>query len=138
MLSLLYSLNKKAAASYVVAAVSFMKIENSQLSKSNLLVWLYVTDALFGYCLMRWQFTSSDDCVYLGQIYFNKVLLGQYNSTLGKFIGYTKKTKEIADGLNKNPAYLEQEKQNLERCKTYISMASDNLLKPGDVFGNRS
>ncbi|XP_038567426.1 H-2 class II histocompatibility antigen, E-S beta chain-like isoform X2 [Micropterus salmoides] len=87
-------------------------------------------DALFGYCLMRWQFTSSDDCVYLGQIYFNKVLLGQYNSTLGKFIGYTKKTKEIADGLNKNPAYLEQEKQNLERCKTYISMASDNLLKP--------
>uniref|UniRef100_A0A669CG12 Ig-like domain-containing protein n=1 Tax=Oreochromis niloticus TaxID=8128 RepID=A0A669CG12_ORENI len=37
---------------------------------------------------------QSDDVVYLAQIYFNKVLMGQYNSTLGKYVGYTEKLKE--------------------------------------------
>uniref|UniRef100_A0A3Q3CR92 Ig-like domain-containing protein n=1 Tax=Haplochromis burtoni TaxID=8153 RepID=A0A3Q3CR92_HAPBU len=47
--------------------------------------------------------------------YLNKMLLGQYNSTLGKYVGYTEKTKEIADNLNKNKGFLEHEKKNKEK-----------------------
>lgn len=53
-------------------------------------------------------------------MYFNKKLLGSYNSTEGKYTGYTQKTIEIATALNKNTAFLEQEKKNLENCKQNI------------------
>ncbi|XP_039973123.1 rano class II histocompatibility antigen, A beta chain-like [Xiphias gladius] len=86
--------------------------------------------ALFGYGLLRCQFTSTHEAVYLEQIYFNKVLLGQYNSTLGKVIGYTEKTKRIADDLNKNLAFLKQERKNEEKCKTHIPLAFDVLSRP--------
>ncbi|XP_073341042.1 H-2 class II histocompatibility antigen, E-S beta chain-like [Pagrus major] len=82
-------------------------------------------DALFGYIVGRCQFTSSDDLVYLAQVYFNKVFLGQYNSTLGKYTGYTEKAKEITDGFNKNHKMLEQEKKNYNKCKTYIPLILD-------------
>uniref|UniRef100_A0A3B3BG15 Ig-like domain-containing protein n=1 Tax=Oryzias melastigma TaxID=30732 RepID=A0A3B3BG15_ORYME len=57
-------------------------------------------------------FTSSHDLVYLEQIYFNKVLMLQYNSTLEKFEGYTKKMMEIADDLNKSKRTLDYEKNS--------------------------
>uniref|UniRef100_A0A3Q4MPU2 DLA class II histocompatibility antigen, DR-1 beta chain-like n=1 Tax=Neolamprologus brichardi TaxID=32507 RepID=A0A3Q4MPU2_NEOBR len=62
------------------------------------------------------------DVVYLAQVYLNKMLLGQYNSTLGKYVGYTEKTKEIADNLNKNKGFLEHEKKNKEKCRTNIPL----------------
>uniref|UniRef100_A0A671UPA8 Ig-like domain-containing protein n=1 Tax=Sparus aurata TaxID=8175 RepID=A0A671UPA8_SPAAU len=48
-------------------------------------------DVLFGYIVGHCQFTSSDDLVYLAQVYFNKKLMGEYNSTVGKYTGYTEK-----------------------------------------------
>uniref|UniRef100_A0A3B3D2Q2 Ig-like domain-containing protein n=1 Tax=Oryzias melastigma TaxID=30732 RepID=A0A3B3D2Q2_ORYME len=48
------------------------------------------------------------------QIYFNKVLMLQYNSTLEKFEGYTKKMMEIADDLNKSKRTLDYEKKCAE------------------------
>ncbi|XP_044214442.1 H-2 class II histocompatibility antigen, E-S beta chain-like [Thunnus albacares] len=88
-------------------------------------------DAFYAHGLVRCQFASSDghDAVYLEQIYFNKVFLAQYNSTLGKYVGYTEKAKEIADGLNKNEAFLKQERKNTESCKTSIPLLSDALLR---------
>lgn len=63
------------------------------------------------------------------------MLLVQYNSTRGEYVGYTKKTKDIADGLNKNKAFLKQEEKNTELCKTSIPSVADVLLKSGD-FGD--
>uniref|UniRef100_A0A3B4GTU6 Rano class II histocompatibility antigen, A beta chain-like n=1 Tax=Pundamilia nyererei TaxID=303518 RepID=A0A3B4GTU6_9CICH len=80
------------------------------LVELNLTVYAY-----FGYGVIRCLFTSKDDVVYLAQVYLNKMLLGQYNSTLGKYVGYTEKTKEIADNLNKNKGFLEHEKKNKEK-----------------------
>ncbi|KAM8734290.1 H-2 class II histocompatibility antigen, E-S beta chain-like isoform 1-T1 [Acanthopagrus schlegelii] len=87
------------------------------------------SDALFGYIVGHCQFTSSDDLVYLAQVYFNKKLMGEYNSTAGKYTGYTEKASEIADGFNKNPKMLEQEKKNYEECKTFIPLISDLYSK---------
>uniref|UniRef100_A0A671USH3 Ig-like domain-containing protein n=1 Tax=Sparus aurata TaxID=8175 RepID=A0A671USH3_SPAAU len=96
-----------------------------QLSTSSNTCWLSVTDVLFGYIVGHCQFTSSDDLVYLAQVYFNKKLMGEYNSTVGKYTGYTEKASEIADGLNKNPKMLKQEKKNYEECKTFIPFILD-------------
>ena len=48
-------------------------------------------------------------------------------------MGYTEYTKEIADDLNKNPAFLKQERKNEMKCKTHIPLAFDVLSKPGDL-----
>ncbi|XP_061572803.1 class II histocompatibility antigen, B-L beta chain-like [Cololabis saira] len=85
--------------------------------------------ALYGYAVVRCQFTSTRDLVYLEQFYFNKVLLGQYNSTLGKYVGYSKKAKEIADDLNKSLRILAQAKKNEEKCRDNIKPLL-NLTNP--------
>ncbi|XP_006801538.2 rano class II histocompatibility antigen, A beta chain-like [Neolamprologus brichardi] len=96
----------------------------------HVLLIFSTADAYFGYGVIRCLFTSKDDVVYLAQVYLNKMLLGQYNSTLGKYVGYTEKTKEIADNLNKNKGFLEHEKKNKEKCRTNIPLVLDILSRP--------
>ncbi|KAM6935394.1 DLA class II histocompatibility antigen, DR-1 beta chain-like [Lycodopsis pacificus] len=86
-------------------------------------------DSLFGHYLVHCQFTSLEDVVYVEQFYINKLLLIQYNSTLGNFTGYTEKTRDIAAGLNKSPETLRQIKRNEEKCKSQIPFVLDLLLK---------
>ncbi|KAM4601500.1 H-2 class II histocompatibility antigen, E-S beta chain-like [Polymixia lowei] len=108
----------------------------SALSSSSILLLLLlslsgVDPGLFAHGVVRCQYSSRDghDAVYIEQYYFNKMLLVQYNSTLGNFTGYTEKGKEIADALNKNPHFLEQEKKKMERnCRSYISEMYTNIL----------
>ncbi|XP_026173643.1 class II histocompatibility antigen, B-L beta chain-like [Mastacembelus armatus] len=91
---------------------------------------------LYGHVLARCQFSSLDghDAVYLEQLYFNKVLLGQYNSTAGKIIGYTKNGKKIADELNKNKDILHHMTWKTERCKNDIPLVSNALLNPVEPY----
>lgn len=86
--------------------------------------------ALFACGLLRCLFSPSDDVVYLAQIFFNKVLWGDYNSTVGKYTGYTEKAKIFLDELNKNPSFLKQEKKNFEKCKANIPLALELLSRP--------
>ncbi|XP_068592589.1 DLA class II histocompatibility antigen, DR-1 beta chain-like [Cebidichthys violaceus] len=86
-------------------------------------------DAFFGHGLVRCQFTSLEDVVYVEQYYFSKFLLIQYNSTLGKFTGYTERAIDIADGLNKSPDLMRQEKKNEKKCKSHIQSVLDLLSK---------
>ncbi|XP_071325275.1 H-2 class II histocompatibility antigen, E-S beta chain-like isoform X2 [Trachinotus anak] len=98
-----------------------------------LLFLTFSTDgSLYGQFLARCQFSSFDghDALYLEQYYFNKVVAMQYNSSLGKVIGYTKKTKEIADGLNGNPSFLKHEIWKTELCRRNYKLANEGLLNP--------
>lgn len=90
--------------------------------------------ALYGHGLCRCQFSSYDghDAVYVEQYYFNKMLGLQYNSTLGKIIGYTKKTKEIADFLNRDARFLNHEIWKTQLCKRNAPLSYKGLLNPGD------
>ncbi|XP_029360663.1 rano class II histocompatibility antigen, A beta chain-like [Echeneis naucrates] len=90
--------------------------------------------ALFGYGVSRCQLTSTNESVYLEQFYINKMFLGQYNSTSGKFSGSTEKMKEIADKLNKNPSIMNDEKRNLDKCKTFLPPAVEALSKSVEPY----
>uniref|UniRef100_A0A4W6CH83 Ig-like domain-containing protein n=1 Tax=Lates calcarifer TaxID=8187 RepID=A0A4W6CH83_LATCA len=98
-----------------------------------LLFLVFSTDgALYGHGLCRCQFSSYDghDAVYVEQYYFNKMLGLQYNSTLGKIIGYTKKTKEIADFLNRDARFLNHEIWKTQLCKRNAPLSYKGLLNP--------
>uniref|UniRef100_A0A3B3IED8 Ig-like domain-containing protein n=1 Tax=Oryzias latipes TaxID=8090 RepID=A0A3B3IED8_ORYLA len=77
-----------------------------------------------------WHFTSSHDLVYLEQVYFNKRLMVQYNSTLGKYEGYTKKAKDLADGFSKSKPFLEQAVKNREKCRTHMDLVFELQSHP--------
>ncbi|XP_075965747.1 DLA class II histocompatibility antigen, DR-1 beta chain-like [Anarhichas minor] len=87
-------------------------------------------DALFGHFLVRCQFTSLEDVVYVEQYYINKFLLIQYNSTLGKYTGYTERARDVADGLNKSPNLKKQRKKNEKKWKSLIPFILDLHSKP--------
>uniref|UniRef100_A0A087YEM3 Ig-like domain-containing protein n=1 Tax=Poecilia formosa TaxID=48698 RepID=A0A087YEM3_POEFO len=86
--------------------------------------------AFYGYYLAHCQFNSpgSSDVVFVEQLYFNKILLGQYNSTLGKVVAFTKKAEEFADMLNKLPRFLTHEMRLTNHCKISAQLANEKLL----------
>lgn len=95
---------------------------------------LYFADSLFVHTMTRCQFNSNEghDAVYLEQYYCDKIFMGQYNSTLGKFTGNTQKAKEIADAYNKNPVVMAQQRRIAEHCRSHISRTCDVFMKPGE------
>ncbi|XP_071759446.2 H-2 class II histocompatibility antigen, E-S beta chain-like [Centroberyx gerrardi] len=111
----------------------------SALSLSSVLLLFLASsgvDAFYGFGVMRCHGTSRDghDAVFTEELYFNKIFLALYNSSLGKFIGNTKKAKEFADSFNKNPTFMERERMNTERyCKNLIPAiynSFDNTAEP--------
>lgn len=86
--------------------------------------------AFYGYYLAHCQLKShdSDDVVFLEQMYFNKILHMQYNSTLGKVVGYTEIGEKYAHILNKMPRFLSHEIWKTIHCKRSVQLAYDNLL----------
>uniref|UniRef100_A0A3B3IPP2 Ig-like domain-containing protein n=1 Tax=Oryzias latipes TaxID=8090 RepID=A0A3B3IPP2_ORYLA len=88
------------------------------------------TNAFYGHGTLKCQFTSSHDLVYLEQVYFNKRLMVQYNSTLGKYEGYTKKAKDLADGFSKSKPFLEQAVKNREKCRTHMDLVFELQSHP--------
>uniref|UniRef100_A0A667XGT8 Ig-like domain-containing protein n=1 Tax=Myripristis murdjan TaxID=586833 RepID=A0A667XGT8_9TELE len=99
-----------------------------------------IWNALFLHVLLRCQVYSGDghDAVYLEQLYFNKLLLGQYNSTLGKFTGYTEFSKPIADSLNNSTRIMEQERKNTWRnCRDYVQLKPHVRLRSVEAGSSR-
>ncbi|KAM9722800.1 H-2 class II histocompatibility antigen, E-S beta chain-like [Menidia menidia] len=91
---------------------------------------------LYGHYDARCQSSSHDgqDAVLLEQFYINKKLEAQYNSTLGKIVGYTKKAKELADLLNKSPNYLHHQIWKANLCKKNTPLAYEGLLTPVEPY----
>ncbi|XP_060937423.1 HLA class II histocompatibility antigen, DQ beta 2 chain-like [Limanda limanda] len=78
-----------------------------------------IADAFFLHGFIRCQLISKHECVYLEQVYFNKRLIGQYNSSFGKYTSYVEYTKEVIDYLNDRPS-LEQKKKDIEKCRSHL------------------
>ncbi|XP_037641191.1 rano class II histocompatibility antigen, A beta chain-like isoform X2 [Sebastes umbrosus] len=116
--------------SFQMCLLSYVNMHiHSFFSLLFLLLLFSRADALFGYGLLCCQFTSPDDLVYVEQIYYNKVFLIEYNSTEGKYTGYTEKAKELADGLNKSPAMKRKEKKNEEKYRSSVPLILALLSK---------
>ncbi|XP_054903649.1 H-2 class II histocompatibility antigen, E-S beta chain-like [Poeciliopsis prolifica] len=91
--------------------------------------------AFYLYVVERCQSSSNDghDAVLLDQIYFNKMLEGQYNSTVGIAIGYTEKAEEIAKILNKSPGFMRHQVWKTNLCKRNVPLAQ-KLLTPVEPY----
>ncbi|XP_030014273.1 LOW QUALITY PROTEIN: HLA class II histocompatibility antigen, DR beta 4 chain-like [Sphaeramia orbicularis] len=96
-------------------------------------LFLSKTHALFGLFSVHCQFTFPDghEVVFLEQVYLNKLLMGQYNSTTGVVVcvGYTEETKPIANYINKNKHLLDRQKKNEEELKSLIPLFIQEALK---------
>nr|AAS55044.1 MHC class II antigen beta chain [Xiphophorus pygmaeus] len=77
--------------------------------------------------------TDGHDAVLLDQVYFNKILEGQYNSTAGKVIGYTEKAEAVAIILNNNPEFITHEIWKTNLCKRNTPLAQ-KLLTPVEPY----
>lgn len=62
-------------------------------------------------------YSTSDysDMVFLELYSFNKVVDVQFNSSVGKFVGYTEEGVKFAENFNKDPAIMQQKKAEVDR-----------------------
>ncbi|XP_076153125.1 rano class II histocompatibility antigen, A beta chain-like [Alosa pseudoharengus] len=93
-----------------------------------------------GYYFYRWKqcYCSSrdlSDMVYIEGFYFNKMKFAVFNSTVGKYIGYSKYGVWTAEGWNNDPAELKRVQALAGTfCKhnagIYIPLVLDKSVKP--------
>ncbi|XP_028327092.1 class II histocompatibility antigen, B-L beta chain-like [Gouania willdenowi] len=106
-----------------------MKTHNL-FSVLSLLLLVSRANAYFGYALVRCQFASTHDVVYLEQLFFNKQLIGEFNSTVGKYISFDEKLEPIVKLLNNNDKIFEHTIKYRELCKSKIPLVYDVLSTP--------
>lgn len=67
--------------------------------------------------------------MYLQTHVYDKLMVLQYNSSLGKFVGYTELGVKNAETANKDTAYLQGMKANLESyCKNNAKLYYENIF----------
>lgn len=98
------------------------------------------TGAADGYYFSTWSqciysFADFSDMEFVLGLYFNKWMFVQFNSTVGKFVGYTEQGVRNAEYFNKDPAYLQQMRAQVDMfCKhnaeIYGSALFDKAVVP--------
>ncbi|XP_051965348.1 H-2 class II histocompatibility antigen, E-S beta chain-like [Xyrauchen texanus] len=111
---------------------------------SNLLCFLLILmlsvftggeDVYFGGRLSRCIYSTSDysDMVFMDDYLFNKDKVLQFNSTLGKFVGYTDLGVMNAERLNKDPNILQQYQANVDRFCRHNAQLFDSAVRDKTV-----
>ncbi|XP_056153119.1 H-2 class II histocompatibility antigen, E-S beta chain-like [Lampris incognitus] len=98
---------------------------------SLLVVGFYGADAFLNYYLDTCVFTSSElpDIEYIRSLYFNKIEYVRFNSTVGKFVGYTDYGIYVAEVWNNDPAKMAEMRSAKERyCKHNIEIWYQDAL----------
>nr|AKN79604.1 MHC class II beta chain [Schizothorax prenanti] len=100
-------------------------------------VFTGAANGYYNYHLSKCIYNSSDfsDMVFLDGYYFNKYLYVQFNSTVGKFVGFTEFGVKAAENWNKDPAILQQFRAEVDRfCKPnaelYKTAIHDKAVAP--------
>nr|ADK38667.1 MHC class II beta chain [Leiocassis longirostris] len=83
----------------------------------------------------NWNKDDLSDMELINSYIFNKINYFEFNSTLGKYVGYTKLGISNADRLNKDPAALQARKAEAENfCKNnvgnYYSAVLSKTVEP--------
>lgn len=81
-----------------------------------------------------WSKDDLSDLEYIVSYIFNKINYIQYNSTLGKYVGYTALGIKNADRWNNDPAHMQAQKAAVETfCKNNVgNYYSAILSKTGE------
>ncbi|XP_030646799.1 H-2 class II histocompatibility antigen, E-S beta chain-like [Chanos chanos] len=102
-----------------------------------LIAVFYEADGYHSYSLDDCTYSSRDlsDAEYLRIVYFNKVKHVQFNSTLGKFVAFTKQGWRDADYWNNDAAYIQQLTGEIDRvcrhnAQIYFSSILDKTVPP--------
>ncbi|TDG99333.1 hypothetical protein EPR50_G00192890 [Perca flavescens] len=88
-------------------------------------------DGYLYYNTDRCDFNSSDlkDIEFIRSLYFNKMEIIRFSSSLGKFVGYTEYGVKQAEYFNKDPSVLAQMRAQKERyCKRNVDIDYQNVL----------
>ncbi|XP_056310580.1 H-2 class II histocompatibility antigen, E-S beta chain [Danio aesculapii] len=111
------------------------------MSPANLILMLSVfTGAADGYYFSTWpqciySYPDFRDMVFILSLNFNKLMTVQFNSTVGKFVGYTEQGVKTAEYFNKDQAYLQQMRAEVDRfcrhnAEIYGLAICDKAVKP--------
>ncbi|XP_042260801.1 H-2 class II histocompatibility antigen, I-E beta chain-like [Thunnus maccoyii] len=81
---------------------------SSFLSFSLLFITVYTADGFLEATVLRCEFNSTElkDIRYIQSLYFNKVEYARFDSSLGKYVGYTESGMRWADYWNNDAAQL--------------------------------
>ncbi|KAA0713776.1 SLA class II histocompatibility antigen, DQ haplotype C beta chain [Triplophysa tibetana] len=76
-------------------------------------------------------YSSSDhsDMVYIQGYYYNKFMDIQFNSTLGEFVGFTEYGVRTAESWNKDTAYMQQVREEVNRVCKYNAELLDSAVR---------
>ncbi|XP_026852052.2 HLA class II histocompatibility antigen, DQ beta 1 chain-like [Electrophorus electricus] len=88
-------------------------------------------DAYYEYRAAECVYSSTDlsDAEFIDSYYFNKVRDIQFNSTVGKYVGFTEYGVKCAEKWNNDPQILQPERTELERvCKPNAQLDIDAIL----------
>ncbi|CAN9509397.1 unnamed protein product [Ophioblennius macclurei] len=96
-----------------------------------LLIGLRSADGFLHSTVDRCQFNSSElnDIEYIYSLFYNKLELFRFTSSLGKFVGYTEEGVKQANYFNSQPDYMAQMRAAKETyCKHNIDIWYSNVL----------
>ncbi|XP_029695917.1 H-2 class II histocompatibility antigen, E-S beta chain-like isoform X1 [Takifugu rubripes] len=106
-------------------------MSSSSLRVFLLFISLYTAGGFRYYEMDQCDFNSTDlkDIEYSRSIYYNKLMLVRFSSSVGKFEGFTKFGLRAADGWNNQSSYLEGLRGEKERyCERNIKIWYSNIL----------
>ncbi|XP_051524694.1 H-2 class II histocompatibility antigen, E-S beta chain-like [Myxocyprinus asiaticus] len=112
--------------------------------KSNLLCFLLILmlsvftggeDAYFGGGLSRCIYSTRDysDMVFIDAYLFNKDKVIEFNSTVGKFVGYTELGVRNAENWNNNPDIMQKWRAEVDRFCKYNAQIDDSCVRDKTV-----
>ncbi|CAK6982604.1 H-2 class II histocompatibility antigen%2C I-E beta chain-like [Scomber scombrus] len=104
---------------------------SSFLSFSLLFITVYTADGFMEYEIDRCQFNSSklEDVRYIRSTYYNKLEILKFDSSVGKYVGYTELGVKNAERLNNDASFMAQMKAQRETyCLHNVQIWSDNAL----------
>lgn len=123
--SIYYFKRGKKACIWLMHPSSCFSFLLTYLSLKTVIVLPLLSFSANEYYTTRWArciYSSPDlsDMVYTDSTYFNKYLYIQFNSTIGRFVGFTEHGMRTADDWN-NSTYLQQVKERVVFCKFSIA-----------------
>ncbi|KAL1269474.1 hypothetical protein QQF64_031763 [Cirrhinus molitorella] len=88
-------------------------------------------EGYYEYATRECLYSTSDysDMVLLASFSFNKVVDVQFNSTVGEFVGYTEEGVTYAKNFNKNQAFLQQLKADVDAFCKHNAQIRDSAIR---------
>nr|APD68813.1 MHC class II antigen beta chain [Trachinotus ovatus] len=95
---------------------------SSFLRFSLLFIAVYTADGFWNYAVTRCDFnsTESKDITYIQSYYYNKLEFLRFDSSVGRFVGYTELGVKNAERLNSGPEVVQSRNEKERYCLNHV------------------